>query len=232
MSGFFVSVGMVGRLGQSSPARTPFTVDLPGSNGDFVSTPDSAALDPSGNLDIRMLLAMDDWTPGAVQVVINKAANAGDQFGFDVYVNTSGTLVFRSSTDGSNATLETKTSTVAPSVGDGDYLWIRVVKDITSGDVDFYTAPPQQGEPATWTALGATVTGQTGAIYDSGLPLVVGAFAGGTAPMAGAVRRALVYWNDVRVADLNADRYSGAGATVTGVTGETWTLQGNATITS
>jgi hypothetical protein len=163
---------------------------------------------------------------------MNKGTTGGNQFGFDLGVGSTGRLVLRSSTDGSAGMLESKTSTASPTVSNAAYLWVRVVKDITSGDVDFFTAPPQQGEPATWTALGATVSGQTGAIFDSNQQLVVGAFNGGSLAMAGSVRRALVCWNDVRVADLNADRYSGVGATVTGVTGETWTLQGNATITS
>lgn len=228
----FMSVGMVGRMGQSSPARTPFTIDLPGSNGDFVSTPDSAALNPSGNLDIRMLLAMDDWTPASTVYLMNKGTTAGNQFGFDLGVNTTGRLILRSSTDGSGGTLETKTSTASPTVSDAAYLWIRVVKDITSGDVDFYTAPPQQGEPATWMALGATVAGQTGAIFDSNQQLVVGAFNGGSLAMAGNVKRAVVRWGSTTAVDLNADRYPGSGSTIPAQTGETWTLQGNAAVTT
>jgi hypothetical protein len=42
---------------------------LPGASGDYVSTPDAAALDITGDLDLRVRVAMDDWTPAAESIL-------------------------------------------------------------------------------------------------------------------------------------------------------------------
>jgi len=36
---------------------------LPGTNGNYVSTPDAAPLDITGDIDIRVRISLDDWMP-------------------------------------------------------------------------------------------------------------------------------------------------------------------------
>ena len=46
-------------------------VYLPGVSGNYLSVPDEAALDITGDIDIRVQVAMDDWTPAADQVLVS-----------------------------------------------------------------------------------------------------------------------------------------------------------------
>jgi hypothetical protein len=137
-------------------------------------TPDSATLDITGDIDLRVHVAMDDWTPSAVQGLVNKYLATGPQRAWRLTVQASGLLRLVWSQTGS-ATLVTVTSTVAPTVADGAPLWIRATLDVDNGasgnDVTFYTST----DGLTWTQLGATVTtaGAT-SIFSSTASLGVG----------------------------------------------------------
>ncbi|HYH48309.1 MAG TPA: hypothetical protein VEG38_02060, partial [Acidimicrobiia bacterium] len=50
---------------------------LPGANGNYASTPDSAGNSITGDIDIRAKLSMADWTPTAQVVVVAKAGSTG-----------------------------------------------------------------------------------------------------------------------------------------------------------
>ena len=65
----------------------------PGSAGNYASSPDHARLDIVGDLDIRIKLAMDDWTPsGFAPIGPSKWQSAG-QLSWNLYVrNTTGKL--------------------------------------------------------------------------------------------------------------------------------------------
>jgi hypothetical protein len=91
-------------------------------------------------------------------------------------------------TDGS--TTVTALSTVAPTIADGETLWIRATLSVASNyTVIFYTST----DGITWTQLGTTVTG-VGAtsIFSGTSPIEVGSVNGGTSTARGKFFRAQV----------------------------------------
>jgi len=178
---------------------------LPGIAANYASTPDAAALDITGDIDLQAKIAMDDWTPAAEQWVLSKYYSTGNQRGYGLSITTIGTLSFRWSTDGTAGNTIQRVSTVAPTVTDGADLWIRGTLDVSSGQVRFYTGGT--GAEPSWSALG-TLPSAAGAtsIFSNTAALEVGSVTGGVLPMAGRVYAARVYSDLTQTTDVfNAD---------------------------
>jgi hypothetical protein len=202
--------------------------DFPGETGDYASTPDIAANSITGDLDIRIKVALDDWTPAALSTVLSKWNTTGNQRAFQLSITTGGNLRFDWSADGS-AALGPATSTAAVSATDGAVKWIRVTHDVDNGaagnDTKFYTSD----DGVTWVQLGTTVTtASTTSHFDSTAALTVSGINDGTSqPLAANLYRALVY--DVidganTKADFDPSRASAGATSFAAVTGETWTI--------
>jgi hypothetical protein len=203
-------------------------VYLNGVAGNYLSVPDSAALDITGDIDIRVYLAADDWTPAASNTFLAK--RTAGQWSYQFANNTSGNLDFLWTTDGS--TNIQKTSTAAITTTDGQPLWVRVTLDVDNGasgnDVKFYTS----ADGITWTQLGSTVTtaGVT-SIYSGTAPVEVGSNRGGTSNMAtGKFYRAQIL-NGIAgttVLDVNiaSNFTSSSFNSFTATTGQTVTVNG------
>lgn len=164
---------------------------LPGVAGNYASTPDSAAVSITGDLDLRVKVAMDDWTPSANQVLIAKYNTSNISYLFRV--NTDGTLGYIWSTDGTSTTTKSSSPT-ATGITDGSIKWVRVTHDVNNGasgnDVKFFTSD----DGTNWTQLGGTViTAGTTSIYDGNAILEIGSFfGGGTSNARGKFFRAQV----------------------------------------
>ena len=206
---------------------------LPGSTGNHGSSPDSASNSVTGDIDIRVLLAADDWTPAAQNTVLSKYTETGNQRSYALAIETDGTLELRWSADGT--AVITKASTAAPTVADGKPLWIRATLDVDNGaagnDVKFYTST----DGKTWTQLGTTVTTATAtSIFNSTAGLVLSGINAGTAEfLAGKVYYAEVRngLNGALVATFDADDGTPGGTTLTSTdTSEVWTVNGTAAI--
>lgn len=205
---------------------------LNGVAGNYYSTPDSTAVDITGDLDLRILLAMPDWTPSADSAVLSKYTTTGNQRSYRLAVlSSSGQLFFQWSADGVVAS--SATSTAAPTVSDGQALWVRVTLDVDNGaagnTVTFYTST----NGVTWTQLGTPVVGVgTTSLFVSTAVVEVGSLTAGTLqPLSARVFRAQVYngIGGTLVADFNPGNYV-TGTTFVAATGETWTLNGASTI--
>ena len=151
---------------------------LPGVASNNATTPDAAALDITGDIDLRLKLALDDWTPSALTYLFSKYQGAGN-VSYAMSITAAGLLQLNWSAAGT--TIITKTSTVAPTVTDGSTLWIRATLDVNNGasgnDVAFYTST----DGITWTQLGTTVTtAGTTSIYAGTSMLEIGSVLGGT----------------------------------------------------
>lgn len=211
-----------------NPLPTAYTYDavsLNGVAGTYVSTPDSVAASITGDIDIRVKAALTDWTDAAEPFVISKYAGAGSRSWF-IYARAGGAISFRVSLDGTATALAT--STAATGFADGSVNWLRVTRAAASGNVNFYTS----SDGVSWVLLGVADQATTaGTIFDSAAPIELGAGAGGTGPLSGYIYRAQIYngIDGTLAVDFDASRYAG-GTTLTGSTGETWTLQGNAVI--
>ena len=136
-------------------------------------TPHSPSLNITGDPDLRVHLAMDDWTPSTEMALVGKWAAAGER-SYLVRLNTGGTLTMFWTEDGT--AVLAATSTAAPTVADGDPLWIGVEFDVDNGaggrDITFLTST----DGVTWTQLGSTVTqAGTTSIHEGTSEVAVGA---------------------------------------------------------
>jgi hypothetical protein len=164
---------------------------LPGVSGNTATSPDAAALDITGDIDIRVKIAMDDWTPSASNALIAKYGTAGQRSYYLQIDGTSGTLSLTWSANGT--ALISQTSSVAPTIVDGSTLWIRVTLDVDNGaggyDVIFYTST----DGTNWTQLGTTRTGaSTTSIFSGTSILEIGTWGSGNAIARGKFFRAQV----------------------------------------
>lgn len=211
---------------------------FPGSTGNHLSTPDSSALDITGDIDIRLRVNCTDWTPASAFEFIDKIVNDTTQFSYLLRLDTTGTLRLYWTTDGS--TLINRVSTVATGFTDGTTHWIRAVLDVSIGgnhEVKFYTSEdydPDTNE-GTWTQLGTTVsTAGTTSIFSGTAELQV---AGGRSGVAGFLA-GKVYYAEVRngIDGTKAAVFDARDAKLTEInffssaTAEMWTVNGTAVI--
>ena len=205
-------------------------IDLPGTSGNFISTPDSAALSITGDIDIRVKVAMDDWTPAANSHFITKWSGTTSSWQFRL--TPASNLEVLTSSNGTDVEAQ-DASTVVTGVLDGATKWVRVTVDVDNGaaghDTKFYTSD----DGTTWTQLGTTVTvAQVLTIFDGTAAVEIGAV-GGSSTLAGNV-----YYAEIRngidgpvVGRFDANAVEATGpqtpTTVPSNTGETWTINGN-----
>jgi len=199
---------------------------LPGVAGNNASTPDSAANSITGDIDIRVRVAMADWTPGANMSFVDK--NFSGTESYRLIMTATNFLRLDVQVSGS---LRSAAATSETGFTDGVAYWIRVTRASSSGNVNFYTASDSSTEPTSWTQLGsADVASTAGAITDSGQPLTIGATpGGGSLNLAGKVYWALIYstiGGTTPVVDFNPDRDASDASTsfASSATGETWTV--------
>lgn len=207
---------------------TPY-LSLNGTSGNYASTPDAAALDITGDIDLRVHVALDDWTPAAQNTVIGKYTSGTNNRSYQLAVTTSGQLTFGWSNDGT-ATLA-ESSGVATGFTDGTAHWIRVTLDVDNGASDavarFYTS--ENG--STWTQLGADqLVGATTSIFSGTAVLELGSQNAGTANrVSGRIYSAQVR-NGID-GTIVANPVVGASS-ITDSAGLTWTVQGSAFISA
>lgn len=203
-------------------------VRLPGAYTDFASTPDTAALDASTQLDVIVFCALDDWDTGTAQILASKAAANQNSWAF--YVDTNDTLHLLASYDGL-AWGPSAGSTEKLDAEPGQPLWVRVTFRANNGaggnDTAFYTSH----NGTHWTQLGKVVTNSgTSSIFNSNAVVRLGYAANVDVPtgefyaleMRTTIDGAAVAKVDFRKATIGA-------TTIVDDTGKTWTLAGNAT---
>lgn len=205
---------------------------LPGAAGKYASTPDSAQNSVTSDLDIRVKLSANDWTPSANQTIISKWLTTGNQRAYKLSLVTTGVLRLMWSTNGTAEI--TKDSTVATAIPDGEWKWVRVTLDVISGannDVAFYTS----NDGSTWTQLGTTVvTAGNTSIFDSTAVVQLSGYdaATGTESFAGRVSYAEVRSGiaGTVVALFDPGISESGAATVANVSGQTaWTITAGST---
>lgn len=210
-------------------------LSLPGTANHNATTPDHADLDVTGDIDIRVKVAMDDWTPATRQSPVGKYESTGNQRSYWLGVETGGTLIFVWSPNGSTG--DNRTSTAAVPFADGEVGWIRATLDVDDAGnrvTRFYTSTDSTQDPGavSWTQLGLDrVQAGTTEIFASTENLEAGSVNGGTEPVAGNLYVVAVYngINGTLVGHFDADNFTvGDSDTDTAVdsTGKTWTING------
>lgn len=212
--------------GWDSPSAT--ALSTPGTNGNYASTPDTAALDIVGDIDVRIRTAAVSWTPAAEEMPIAKNNSVGDQRSWAFSIMTSGVLQLSWSTNGIGVSLAQ--STVPTGFQDGTGHWIRVTLAVASGTVTFYVGE----DGSNWTQLGAAVVVGATSIFSGTAPLTVaGRNPGGISNMyAGLTSRAEVRngINGTVVANPQFDQQPAGTTSFADGTGKTWTIHGTAAI--
>ncbi len=208
-------------------------LSLPGVSGSYASTPDNAALDIVGDIDLRIDLALTDWTPAVLQDFIAKWNDATQNAYLFRLNSITGLLELVWSTTG--ADFPAASATVPVPIADGGRLTIRVTLDVNNGaggrTITFYTAPTIDGP---WTQLGVPVV-QAGvtSIFSSTMQLEVGARNfGATEPVAGTIYAAQVRngIDGTIVANPNFTAQTPGTTSFTDSAGRVWTINGTAAI--
>jgi hypothetical protein len=193
---------------------------IPGSGS--VSTPNSSALDITGDIDIRVQVALDNWSASGYQQLTMMDPGSGDNraWQFD-YLN--GGLTFYYFDGGDNAGSEEVTSTTTLGFTPGSTNWVRVTRVASTGVVAFYIS--QDG--INWTQLGSSGTTTSGPLFASTAPLTIGT---GWIPMTGDVYSAQVLSgiNGTTVASPNFATASGTSFSDAG--GNTWSIGASASL--
>lgn len=203
---------------------------LSGGGASTITTPDSPAVSITGDIDVRVKVAMDDWTPATFMNFITKDNGTNDEWGFSMPFSPARGYFYWKESGG---TVRAVNASAAPPVADGDTLWYRATLDVDNGsgghDVKFYTS----NDGSSWAQLGATVNAGafTTSIKDGTNPIIIGAkSSGGTEAI-----KAKVFYAEVRngidgpvVASFNASAKAFGADTYTDPQGNVWTLNGMA----
>jgi hypothetical protein len=212
---------------------TESQLHLPGMAGNFASTPDVAALDIVGDIDLRADVRLANWVPGAAMALVAKYDSTGNQRSYNLTLSSTGTLQMLWSTAGSANII--KDSTANPTPAADGRLAVRATLDVDNGaagnTVTFYTAPTIDGP---WTQLGATVvTAGVTSIFSSTSDLYVGARnLGASDVMVGEFFAAEVYDGIGGSVVANPDFSAQPPGTTSFVdgAGRTWNIEGAAAI--
>lgn len=167
---------------------------LPGVTGNYASTPDSAAVSVTGDMEVVLRVGMDDWTPASQQTLIAKYGSAGN-ISWALAVNGGG-VTLPTSVDGTATQIANSTGG-ALALTDGVTYWVRAtVQPNTPGGsktTRFYYAADQTTEPSSWTQIGSDVVTAGGtSIFDSTTAVEIGSLLTGTQTLSGKVFRAII----------------------------------------
>lgn len=212
----------------SEPVGNVQYLDLPGTNGNYASTPDSVGASITSDFDMRMKLSMDNWA--TVQGFAAQYGGAGDR-GWRFYA-AGGQIQIDGSADGTAIT--GALSSAATGFSAGSVNWIRVTWRNSDNRCQFFTSAGS-GDPS-WVQLGTDQTLNLTGIFDSTAAIVLGAAAsaGNSLMLAGNI-----YYFELRngidgpvVAKFNANAVTRTATrtptTLVSSTGETWTVNGSA----
>lgn len=221
----------------TSPGYAGNYLALPSASGDYASTPDSAALDITGNIEIILYAAAPDWTPASSQAIVSKWLATGNQRSYQIILFNTGMVGLMVSTLGTAASIISGNSTVAVGASDGEGRWLRFTRDVTSGAVNIYTstdAPGTARASISWTQLGAQIATSAGGAFSSTAELESGQNNAGLGiGFPGKIYSIYVYngIGGTLVASMVAnDTTVGDTSWISVLTGETWTVQGAASV--
>ncbi|MBT7878431.1 MAG: hypothetical protein HN738_10145 [Gammaproteobacteria bacterium] len=227
-----VTAGVVTEAtGSALTSATTQFGELHGGGGDYFSTP--SVVTTWSELDIRVRATRSTTSNNVF--MFNKAAGATRDF--ELYVTTTGALNFQYWDSSGTLRYTTTTSLIPFAVG--ELGWCRVTIDTATGDIKLYTADGNLEAPAIsdYTQLGATQNPVGGATSLRDTPLAGYSVGAITAypiyPFDGDIYRAQVF-NEIDgttpVVDFTPGSYVSGSTLVSSTSGETWTLNGNASV--
>ncbi|WP_030798981.1 hypothetical protein [Streptomyces sp. NRRL S-337] len=228
-----------GLIGRNTPVRVSVLtgatyLGLPGAVGDYASTPDTAALDITGDLDVRFDGTLTNWGATNLELIGKFTFAAGGRSWWLGMRN--GVPHFEWSVDG--ATPIQADAPVAPTIPPSGRLALAVTLDVNNGaggaTVQFYTAATIAGP---WSYLGGPVLfAGTTSIFNSNAPLRVGDAIGllNFTTASGACHAVQVRSGigGTLVANPDFTAQTAGTTSFTDSTGKVWTLAGGTDITN
>jgi hypothetical protein len=148
----------------------------PGFSGQYISTPNAAPLQITGNITIDCKVALTSWT--TAQTLVGKWA-ASNQNSYLLQIVAGGALKLSVSTTGSDS--PNASSSAATGFSAGTTNWVRASFTVGSpGTVNFYTS----SNGSTWNQLGTSQSLTAASIFNSSSLVEVGSTTTGTASLA------------------------------------------------
>lgn len=159
---------------------------LPGASGNYISCPDSAGTSIAGDIDIRVHIALADWTPASATNFAGKASGAVTNKAWSFGITSTTQPILYLSSDGGIGTPSTGN---AITVTDGAWLWLRATVDVDNGaggcTVTFFTST----NGTDWTVNRVNTHGAFAGFYDSTAALEFGSSWAGANMFAGLYGR-------------------------------------------
>lgn len=213
----------------SGTQRFTRSLRLPGTTGNYVATPDTAALSITGDIDMRVKVALDSWNTGAAQDLISKLVATGNQRSYVLQVSSSGALVFVWSADGISTNFQASgTLAYAP----GTVKWLRAAFVAATGVTTFYDS----NDNVTWNTITTAAAFGATSIFDSTAEVEVGGLVSSNRYLKGNVYYAEIRSgiNGTAVAAFDPMRIRPTGPQTPttvgnpGSSGGVWTINGSA----
>jgi len=165
---------------------------LNGSSGNYASTPDSAALSVTGELEMVARVMCVDFSNGGAQIIISKRSGSSGEYLWRFESNAQISLTWYEA----GVEKATLTSTT-PTLSDLTTYWFRVTRQFSGGTatVKFYYAEDTATNtpPSSWSQIGTDQTASSTIATDTALAVGVGAQADNSNHLTGIIYRALIY---------------------------------------
>jgi hypothetical protein len=232
-----VTAGVVTEAtGSALTSATTQFIELDGVSGTYVSTPDSAAL-PTGSHAYIAWVAPDDVTPAGNTSIVSQWLSTGNQRSFAFYTTTTSALRVILSEDGT-ATTDTIASDDTLPIADGEGLWVAYTYDETAQEIVFYTSQQPIGtaqSELSFAQLGTAQSTTVVSLHDSTANLTISGLNNATANnWVGKIARVVgidsASLTATPAVDCDAGDYVSGSTFVSSTSGETWTLNGNASV--
>lgn len=212
----------------------PNSLVLPGLANANATTPDSAALDITGDIEMVARVSLNDWSPTTSQTIVGKWRTTGNQRSY-MLLQLGTTLTILTSSNGQNLGATEQAGANFSAAVDGATYWVKATRVSGTGACALYYAADQATEPTSWTLLGSPTMTYTGPIFSGTGVLEVGSTAdGATFNLDGRVLRAIVRNTIGGSAVFDADfttKAPGTSSFAETGSGATVTLNGAARIT-
>lgn len=221
-------------------------MSLSGATSDYITTSDKTQLDITGDIDLIICMAPDDYSPVGDSVLISKWAASNRSY--LVQMKPNGTYQFGHASDGSTAEYDQSNGTILDASGgiDGDDIWLRICHDIDDGGGNHITHYLYSNDPVgtavgsvSWSTVSTNDTNVPNAsLFSGGAGLWIGANNAGANFFSGKVYGVWVYSGipatvtNPPSGSLVADPDFRSGSWSSGGNdnvGNTWALQGSAT---
>lgn len=213
--------GGIRRRGESLRYRRRGSSDrvtLTGLSGSYISCPDAAPLDITGDLQASVVVAANDWTPGSDQVLFGKT---------DWYIRlqAAGTIWFVWVESGGVTRIAASTTALLAGLAAGATQGVRVELDVDNGSSQYAVTFKTSSDGGSWTT-DRTVTGATGVttVRANSSRVYLGAENATTKNFAGAILSAS-YVNGIGGTEVAEFTATGVNlGTYTDAYGNVWTV--------